>query len=47
VELAAKGVQAGAHDLLIAATAISLGHEVLTLNERNSARIKGLHYSTL
>ena len=46
-ELAAKGMQVGAHDLLIAATAISLGHEVLTVNERDFARIKGLNYSKL
>ena len=46
-ELAAKGNQVGAHDLLIAATAISLGHEVLTANERDFARIKGLRYSKL
>ncbi len=46
-ELAAKGIQVGAHDLLIAATAISLGHEVLTVNERDFLRIKGLQYSKL
>ncbi len=46
-ELASKGVQVGSHDLLIAATAISLGYEVLTVKERNFARIKGLNYTKL
>ncbi|MCI0412024.1 PIN domain-containing protein [bacterium] len=46
-EVAAKGIQVGAHDLLIAATAISLGHQVVTVNERDFARIKGLNYSRL
>ena len=46
-QLASKGLQVGAHDLLIAATAISLGHEVLTVNHRDFARIKGLQYSKL
>ncbi|HLE64114.1 MAG TPA: type II toxin-antitoxin system VapC family toxin [Pyrinomonadaceae bacterium] len=46
-ELASKAIQIGAHNLLIAATAISLGHEVLTVNERDFMRIKGLHYSKI
>jgi predicted nucleic acid-binding protein len=32
----------GTHDLMIAATAITNGHSVLTMNERDFKRIKGL-----
>ena len=37
-----KGVPIGAHDLLIAATAISLGFSVATHNVRDFNKIKGL-----
>jgi|SRR3972149_2263240 len=37
-----KGVSIGAHDLLIAATAISLGFSVATHNVRDFKKIKGL-----
>lgn len=37
-----KGVPIGAHDLLIAATAISLGFSVATHNVRDFKKIKGL-----
>lgn len=37
-----KGVAIGAHDLLIAATAISLGFSVATHNVRDFKKIKGL-----
>lgn len=40
--LAAKGVQVGAHDLLIAATAIATGYRVATRDERSFPRIPGL-----
>lgn len=40
--LAAKGVNAGAHDLLIAATAISAGYRVATRDRRSFGRIPGL-----
>lgn len=46
-DLASKGKIVGAHDLLIAATAISLGYEVLTTNERDFGRIHGLTYTVL
>jgi len=37
-----KGVRIGAHDLMIAATAISLGWSVTTLDLRDYRRIEGL-----
>ena len=44
-ELAAKGTSIGAHDLLIAATAISRGLDVVTRDERSFPRIPGLSVS--
>jgi len=41
-QLAAKGVTIGAHDLLIAATAIAGGHRVATRDERSFPKIPGL-----
>ena len=41
-KLAAKGVNIGTHDLLIAATAIARGIEVVTRDERSFPRIPGL-----
>ena len=40
--LASKGVGVGAHDLLIAATAVSRGMNVVTHDERSFPRIPGL-----
>lgn len=40
--LAARGVAIGAHDLLIAATAIGRGLDVVTRDERSFSRIEGL-----
>lgn len=40
--LAKKGITIGAHDLMIASTAISLGFSVLTFNVREFKKIKGL-----
>jgi tRNA(fMet)-specific endonuclease VapC len=40
--LAAKGASVGAHDLLIAATAIAAGYRVATRDRRSFARIPGL-----
>jgi len=40
--LAAKGIQVGAHDLLVAATAIAAGYSVATRDERSFPRIPGL-----
>lgn len=41
-ELAARGEPVGAHDLIIAATAISLDFQVATANARDYQRIPGL-----
>lgn len=40
--LAAKGTLVGAHDLLIAATAMAVGYRVATRDRRSFARIAGL-----
>ncbi|MEP7121428.1 MAG: PIN domain-containing protein [Byssovorax sp.] len=42
-ELASKGSPVGAHDLLIAATALALGYDVATRDERSFPRIPGLN----
>ncbi|WP_437819166.1 type II toxin-antitoxin system VapC family toxin [Sorangium sp. So ce1078] len=41
-ELAAKGSPVGAHDLLIAATALAVGYDVATRDDRSFPRIPGL-----
>ncbi len=41
-DLETRGLLIGAHDLQIAATALSLGYSVATLNEREFARVPGL-----
>jgi predicted nucleic acid-binding protein len=41
-ELAAKGSPVGAHDLLTAATALAVGYDVATRDERNFPKIPGL-----
>lgn len=40
--LAKKGLTVGAHDLIIAATAISLDYSVVTANRRDFEKIEGL-----
>jgi len=40
--LAKKGVSIGAHDLMIASTAISIGFSVITSDVRDYGKIKGL-----
>lgn len=40
--LAKRGITIGAHDLMIASTAISLGFSVLTSDTRDYEKIKGL-----
>ncbi len=40
--LAKKGVNIGAHDLMIASTAISLGFSIVTSDMRDYKKIKGL-----
>jgi predicted nucleic acid-binding protein len=39
--LAKKGLTVGAHDLIIAATAISLDYSVITANRRDFEKIEG------
>ena len=46
-DLTKKGVQIGAHDLIIGSTALSLGFSVATLNLRHFERIEGLKIETL
>ena len=41
-DLAAKGTAVGAHDLIIAATALSLGYPVATRDRRSFPKIRGL-----
>ena len=41
-DLIKKGLQIGAHDLIIGATALSLGFSVATFNKRHFERIEGL-----
>ena len=45
--LAKRGVQMGAHDLIIGSTAISLGFSVLTADLRDYRKIKGLTVETI
>lgn len=40
--LAKKGINIGAHDLIIASTAVSLGFSVVTSDMRDYSKIKGL-----
>lgn len=40
--LAKKGISIGAHDLIIASTAVSLGFSVVTSDMRDYSKIKGL-----
>jgi len=46
-EHAGKGVHIGAHDLLIASTAVSLGFSVASFNPRQFERIEGLEVQIL
>lgn len=42
-ELATAGTPVGAHDLLIASTALSVGYDVATRDERSFPRVPGIH----
>ena len=42
VELAERGTPVGPHDLLIAATAVSLGYDVATRDLRSFPKVRGL-----
>ena len=46
-DLSKKGVQVGAHDLIIGSTALSLGFSVATYNMRHFERIEGLRIENL
>lgn len=46
-EMAMAGQRIGAHDLIIAATAISYGYHVLTYNLRDFRRVPGLAVKTV
>jgi len=45
-DLSRKGIQIGAHDLIIDATAISLGFSVATYSLKHFERIEGLKIET-
>lgn len=46
-QLRKKGIQIGAHDLMIGSTALALGFSVATFNIRHFERIEGLKIETL
>jgi predicted nucleic acid-binding protein len=46
-DLRSKGIQIGAHDLIIGATALSFGFSVATLNIKHYERIEGLKIESL
>ncbi|MCE5312719.1 MAG: type II toxin-antitoxin system VapC family toxin [Nitrospiraceae bacterium] len=45
--LAAKGIVVGSHDLIIAATALSLDYSIITSNTRDFNKIEGLKIETI
>ncbi len=46
-DLSKRGIQVGAHDLIIGSTALSLGFSVATYNERHYERVEGLRIDIL
>jgi tRNA(fMet)-specific endonuclease VapC len=46
-DLSQKGIQIGAHDLIIGSTALTLGFSVATVNTRHFERIEGLKIEML
>jgi len=46
-DLSRKGIQIGAHDLIIGSTALSLGFSIATFNLRHFERIEGLKVERL
>ena len=46
-DMSKRGIQIGAHDLIIGSTALSLGFSVVTFNKRHFERIEGLKIETL
>jgi tRNA(fMet)-specific endonuclease VapC len=45
--LVTKGIQIGAHDLIIASTALALGFSVVTFNRRHFDKVGGLELEVL
>ncbi len=46
-DLSKRGIQIGAHDLIIGSTALSLGFSIATYNQRHFKRIQGLKIENL
>ena len=46
-ELSKRGIQIGAHDLIVGSTALFLGFSVATCNKKHFERIEGLKIETL
>jgi tRNA(fMet)-specific endonuclease VapC len=46
-DLSKRGIQIGAHDLIIGSTALSLGFSVATYNKRHYERLEGLRIEIL
>jgi predicted nucleic acid-binding protein len=46
-DLSSRGIRIGAHDLMIASTALSLGFSLATHNMRHFERIEGLKLDVL
>ena len=46
-DLSKRGIQIGAHDLIIGSTALSLGFSVATYNKRHYERLEGLRIEML
>ena len=46
-DLSKRGIQIGAHDLIIGSTALSLGFSVATFNKRHFDRMEGLKLEVL
>jgi len=45
--LSLQGITVGSHDLIIAATAISMDYTIITANTRHFEKIEGLKFETL
>ena len=45
--LSLQGITVGSHDLIIAATALSMDYTIITANTRDFRKIEGLKFETL
>jgi predicted nucleic acid-binding protein len=45
--LSSRGITVGSHDLIIAATALSMDYTIVTANTRDFGKIEGLKFDTL